>query len=285
MSSTAPRDGPAVGHASPGCPPARRKAAPALLLLLCACATPGGGATGPRSPASATARGATIVLVHGAWGGGWDWRGVERGLRARGHEVWRPTLTGLGERVHLSRPDLGLSVHVEDVVNTLVWEDLHDVILVGHSYGGFVISGAAERVPERIRRLVYLDAFLPEDGDSVASLLRAHGAGAWLDGLVRGDLLVPPWVVEGAPPPHDVPQPRRTFEEPLRLSSAAARGLAATYVLTVDPGAAPDQDPFFPYAERARARGLTVVHLAADHVPERSAPGPLVELLDAAAAP
>jgi pimeloyl-ACP methyl ester carboxylesterase len=117
----------------------------------------------------------TIVVVHGAWGGSWAWRQVEVLLREKGFNVYRPQLTGLGERVHLSKPDIGLSMHIDDVVNTILYEDLHDIVLVGHSYGGMVITGVADRVPDRIRRLVYVDAFVPSDGDSVMSLVGSRG--------------------------------------------------------------------------------------------------------------
>ena len=114
----------------------------------------------------------TIVIVPGAWGGSWAFRKVEALLRDKGFNVYRPQLTGLGERVHLSKPDVGLTTHIDDVVNTILYEDLHDIILMGHSYGGMVITGVADRVPARIKRLVYLDAFVPNDGESVMSLCR-----------------------------------------------------------------------------------------------------------------
>src|SRR5579862_6453256 len=100
---------------------------------------------------------ATFVLVHGAWHGGWCWRKLTPLLRAAGHEVFAPTLTGLGERAHLATPEVGLSFHVQDVVNVLVYEDLHEVVLVGHSYGGMVITGVTGQAPERLAQLVYLD--------------------------------------------------------------------------------------------------------------------------------
>src|SRR4051794_40381551 len=93
---------------------------------------------------------ATFVIVHGAWGGGWGWREVATALRAAGHEVFTPTLTGLGERAHLARPETDLTTHVRDVVGVLECEDLRDVLLVGHSYGGMVITGAADRAPDRL---------------------------------------------------------------------------------------------------------------------------------------
>jgi pimeloyl-ACP methyl ester carboxylesterase len=106
----------------------------------------------------------TFLLVHGAWHGGWCYRRVESLLRAKGHIVFAPTLTGLGERSHLFRGDLDLDDHVIDVLQVIHYEQLDDIVLVGHSYGGMVVSAVADRVPEKIRTLVYLDAFVPEDG-------------------------------------------------------------------------------------------------------------------------
>ena len=112
---------------------------------------------------------ATYVLVHGAWHGGWCWKRVAPLLRAAGHEVYTytPTLTGLGERAHLLSRDIDLDTHITDIVNVLAYEELTDVVLVGHSYGGMVIAGVADRVPERVAHLVYLDAFVPRDGQAV----------------------------------------------------------------------------------------------------------------------
>ncbi|CAN7475315.1 alpha/beta fold hydrolase [Phenylobacterium sp. LjRoot219] len=113
---------------------------------------------------------ATYVLVHGGHHGGWCYQKVARLLRAAGHEVYAPTLTGLGDRRHLLSPEVDLEMHVADVVNLLVYEDLHDVILAGHSYGGMVITGAADQARERIRELVYLDAAHPRNGESLADV-------------------------------------------------------------------------------------------------------------------
>src|SRR5678815_4962567 len=110
---------------------------------------------------------ATFVLVHGAWHGGWCWQRVCDRLTARGHRVFAPTLTGVGERSHLSSPTVDLSTHVFDVVNEIRWKDLENVVLVGHSYGGMVISGVAEQVASKIASIVYLDAFVPADGQSL----------------------------------------------------------------------------------------------------------------------
>ena len=113
----------------------------------------------------------TYVLVHGGWLGGWCWQKVVPLLRAAGHEAYTPTLTGLGERVHLRVPELTLDTHIEDIANVLVYEDLRAVILVGHSYAGAVITGVADRLAARLAHLVYLDALVPRDGESVAELL------------------------------------------------------------------------------------------------------------------
>jgi pimeloyl-ACP methyl ester carboxylesterase len=114
---------------------------------------------------------ATYVLVHGAWHGSWCWKRVRKALQTAGHDVFTPTLTGVGERSHLNSAGVSLSTHIADVANLIRWEELSDVILCGHSYGGCVISGAADRIPDRIRALVYLDAFVPEDGDALTAML------------------------------------------------------------------------------------------------------------------
>jgi pimeloyl-ACP methyl ester carboxylesterase len=110
---------------------------------------------------------ATFVLVHGAWCGGWCYGKVADILRAKGHRVFTPTLTGQGERSHLHTGAVNLSTHIDDVLGVLRWEGLNSVVLAGHSYGGMIVTGVADRAPERVASLVYLDAFIPEDGRSV----------------------------------------------------------------------------------------------------------------------
>ena len=112
----------------------------------------------------------TFVLVHGAWHGGWCWQRVADRLRRGGHVVFTPTLTGLGERSHLLRDGIDLKTHITDVVNVMKWEDLSDVVLCGHSYGGFVISGVAEQMAPAISSIVFLDAFVPRNGECVLDL-------------------------------------------------------------------------------------------------------------------
>lgn len=220
-----------------------------------------------------------VVFVHGAWAGGWHFTRVEPLLEEAGFEVYRPTMTGLGERVHLAREDVGLSTHIEDIVNVLEFEDLHGVVLVGHSYGGMVISGVADRVPERIRKLVYLDAIVPEDGESVMDLAGdavftmaeagAGGAPPWQ--------LVPLWVEPGTPPPVDVPQSLLTFTEPIVLANPDAESVPAAFLLTVEAGK--DSDAFDFFADRARDRGWEVVTMEGGHNPQWFQPEALVEIL------
>ncbi len=133
---------------------------------------------------------ATYVLIHGGGHGGWCWKPVARQLRAEGHEVFAPTLTGLGERSHLRVQGLGLDTHIEDVVQVLHYEDLSDAILVGHSYGGTVITGAADRAIERVGQLVYLDAAIPHHGEALVDvspgLLKLAGDTRVEDGIEWG---------------------------------------------------------------------------------------------------
>jgi pimeloyl-ACP methyl ester carboxylesterase len=112
----------------------------------------------------------SFVLVHGGWHGGWTFSNIAQNLRAFGHKVFAPSLTGNGERSHLQSSTVNLDTHIRDVENLIRWEDIDNVILCGHSYGGMVITGVADRIPERIASLVYIDAYVPNDGDSCWSL-------------------------------------------------------------------------------------------------------------------
>lgn len=163
----------------------------------------------------------TFVLVHGAWGGAHGFRHVRRLLRAGGHEVSTPGLTGVGERIHLSSPLVGLGTHIRDVVNHVLYEDLDRIVLVGFSYGGFVVTGALEHIAERVAHLVYLDAFVPGNGESVSSLL----------GRGRGRIeLGQDWATTGPVRDYDNPEegawmaarrtthPQGCFTEPVFLS-------------------------------------------------------------------
>jgi len=171
---------------------------------------------------------ATFVIVHGAWGGAWSWnKFVVPLLRQAGHTVHPVTLTGLGDRTHLSSPDVTLDTHIQDVVNVLFYEDLQDVILVGHSYGGNVITGVADRVPERLQQLVYLDAATPSDGDSAANRWPGRLEEIQEQARREGDgWKVPPGdappdqqaeIVEWARP-RRTPMPIKTMTTPVRLT-------------------------------------------------------------------
>ena len=143
---------------------------------------------------------ATFVLVHGAWFGGWCWQKVIPLLEAAGHEVYAPTLTGLAERASELSPEVGLDTHIQDIVGLLEEKNLHGVMLVGHSYGGMVITGVVDQVPERIAHVVYLDTFVPRDGEfngqyidhyQMATPQKSAGLWGWLEGRfsrhLRGD--------------------------------------------------------------------------------------------------
>jgi pimeloyl-ACP methyl ester carboxylesterase len=215
--------------------------------------------------------GSTFVIVHGAWGGAWDWRTVDRLLTDRGHEVYRVTLTGLGKRSHLASADIGLETHILDVVNEILWEELTDVVLVGHSYGGMVITGAADRVPGRIRELVYIDAFVPEPG---AQLVDPDGLEP-SEGIVDG-MVIPGWEPADKPIPKDMPHPLKSFTDILALENGIP-DVPGRYILTREPGA--ETDNFQSSADRAAARGWPVTVMEAGHVPNRTHPDELVELL------
>jgi len=173
---------------------------------------------------------ATFVLVHGAWFGGWCWQKIIPFLKAAGHEVYAPTLTGLAERASERSPDIGLETHIQDIVSLLEEKNLHGVILVGHSYGGIVITGVVDQVPERIAHLIYLDTFVPRDGESLADispmvirLLRqqaqVRGAGWKVDPHGTYGVTREPdrsWVLKSV-----TPQPLKTFEQPLHLKNPA----------------------------------------------------------------
>jgi pimeloyl-ACP methyl ester carboxylesterase len=181
----------------------------------------------------------TFVLVHGAWHGGWCWRRVADRLRASGHVVFTPTLTGLGERAHLLRAGIDLDIHITDVVNAMKWEELTDVVLCGHSYGGFIISGVADAMAPAIRSLVFLDAFVPNNGESVMQLTSAAVQEAIGAAVKRGDVGIAPRPAEafGVNPADRawvdrlcVPHPVGTFTGPIALSGGRERIARKTYI-------------------------------------------------------
>jgi len=239
---------------------------------------------------------ATFVLVHPAWFGGWCWKKVATILRARGNEVFAPTLTGLGERAHLANREVGLGTHIEDVANVLKFEDIRDAILVGNSSGGMVITGVADRMPERIAHVVYLDAFVPEDGQSLFDIVPSERSQPMHELVQKeGD----GWLVPRFAPPQwekFVPEawhitdqsdlrwvlPRLTatplghFTEPVRRINTAAERLPRTYIrCTVFP------NPIFDrYAEIAQSgAGWQHRELATSHLPFITNPLELANVL------
>jgi pimeloyl-ACP methyl ester carboxylesterase len=253
----------------------------------------GGSAIGALAADVQLMKTTTFVLVHPAWHGSWFWKKVTPLLRHGGHTVSTPTLTGLGERTHLARPEIGLDVHVSDVVNVLEHDDLRDVVLVGHSSSGAVVTGVADRAPERIGQVVYLDAFVPEDGQGVFDLIaperrrvleelvRTEGSG-WLlprfapppwETIVRDlwgvtDSTDAHWMIERL-----APTPVGHFRDAVRRRNPAAEKLPRTYVRCLQfPNPRFDQ-----HAEMARQtpgwryRELNASHHAALTIPDEVA--------------
>ncbi len=206
-------------------------------------------------------------------------------VRDLGHELVTPTYTGLGERVHLARPDVGLDTHIEDVVNALVFEDLAQVALIGHSYGGMVATGVADRARERIAEIVYLDAFVPRSGQSLFDLVGAEAAEATRQRARDFDgWRIPPNPLPPDTPadeaawagPRRVPQPLKAFETRLELSAEPSVPRSYIYCTRVPPG-----DPFGPFAARARTEpGWRCFELDASHNPHLTMPAALAGLLD-----
>jgi pimeloyl-ACP methyl ester carboxylesterase len=198
------------------------------------------------------------VLVHGAWGGAHTWRLVRPILWAAGHQVFTPGLTGIGERVHLVSPHVDLSVHVDDVVNQVMYEDLTDIVLVGYSYGGMVVTGALAHIGGRVRELVYLDAFVPVDGQALTDLT---GSGAAAEEPSIGS----PWLIAPISRDFDDPektewarmrrtaQPLRTFTEKVRLPQPLENyPFGRTYIKALGDPRNDGRDAFYEAADRIR---------------------------------
>jgi pimeloyl-ACP methyl ester carboxylesterase len=223
---------------------------------------------------------ANFVLVHGAWHGGWCWRDTAAALRVAGHAVFTPTHTGVGERSHQSGENITLETHIRDVCGCIEWEELKDVILVGHSYGGMVITGVADRMADRIKSLVYLDAFIPEHGDSLIGLIGKAlppEVAAQFIGAFRGTALdkhsglmqpIPaemfgiseanrPWVDRRC-----VPQALATFDMPILLGGEHAEVKQRLYILADSW----DPSPFRHFAKQVEGQsGWRVAKLPCGH--------------------
>jgi len=223
---------------------------------------------------------ANFVLVHGAWHGGWCWRDTAAALRAAGHSVFTPTHTGVGERSHQASEHITLETHIRDVCGCIEWEELNDVILVGHSYGGMVITGVADRLASRIKALVYLDAFVPQNGDSLIGLINQAlppEVAAQFIGGFRGAALeghsgqmqpIPAEVfnvVEGRREwvnRRCVPQALATFEMPALLGGEHTKVKQRLYILADGW----DPSPFRHFAKKAEGQsGWRVTKLPCGH--------------------
>ena len=213
----------------------------------------GCASTATHAAPKADLAGATFVLVHGAWHGGWCWRDVQALLTARGARVFCPTLTGLGERAHLREPVPSLDMHIQDIVGVIEAEELDNLVLVGHSYGGMVITGVADRLRNRMRHVVYLDAAVPRNGETFASQAPGSTPESVAAAVAQFKSLAPdgvwmgvfPPVVLGVPPENTkatawltrrmTPHPLRTWLDPIALANGGSDGLARTYILCTAP--------------------------------------------------
>ncbi len=225
----------------------------------------------------------TFLVAHGAWSAGFAWKKMRPLMAARGHLLFTPTYTGLGERAHLAHCDLNLESHIQDMLAVLEFEDLKGVILIGHSYGGMVATGVADRARDRIKHLVYLDAFAPEGGKSLHDYVSPERCENARKNAVDG------WKMLPSPIPSDtsaedvawlssrrVPQPLQCFEQKLVLKNRTLT-LPRTYVYAKrhNPG-----DPFRQFMERARKEGWPVYEMDASHSPHVTAPDALMKILD-----
>jgi pimeloyl-ACP methyl ester carboxylesterase len=236
----------------------------------------------------------TFVFVAGGWHGGWCWKRVADRLRKLGHEVHTPSLTGLAERAHLNGPNVTLNMHIEDVLAVLRWEDLKDVVLVGHSYGGMPISGVADRRPDLIKAVVYLDALWPEDGERTADVIGHQTASHVL--AMEVDPNNPPILAAGVPTaqmlgaraPEDIawlagkltPQPEGALMQPLKLQRPIGHRPTMYIVCTeFQPG----ETLKVSYRRSAKAAAVNpnvrVVELDAPHNAMVTHPEALVDLL------
>lgn len=228
----------------------------------------------------------TFVLVHGAWSGAHGFRHVRRLLQDAGTSVFTPSLTGIGERAHLSSPQVTLTTHVSDVVNQVLYEDLDGIVLLGFSYGGAVVTGALHHIAPRVRELVYLDAFVPDDGQSVSSLAGRPPAGP---ATVGAEWLAPPVPRRYDDPAEAAftearrtPHPLACFTEPVRLRQPLeAFPFGRTYIrATADEPDAPGAAAFDAAAARARrSPAWSYREIATNHMVASNRPAELAEIL------
>lgn len=229
----------------------------------------------------------TFVLVHGAWHGSWCWKRVRKILQDAGHEVFTPTLTGVSDRSHMSSPEINLDTHITDIVNLIRWEELSNIVLCGHSYGGAVVTGVADQVPDKIGSLVYLDAFVPEDGENLQQHIPPEQFAQLLEGMkaVGDGWAMPPIPAEV----FQVNQADRewvdsqvtlqsvaTFQQPIKLTGDIAKVNNVTYIRA---SGFKEGSPFPPFLEKAKAKGWATHEIACGHDVMVDKPEELSELL------
>jgi pimeloyl-ACP methyl ester carboxylesterase len=232
---------------------------------------------------------AIFVVAHGAWSAAWAWKKMRPLMCAAGHELWTPTYTGLGERAHLSHADVSLDTHIQDIVAVLETEDLHDVILIGHSYGGIVATGVADRARERIAELVYLDAFVPVDGQAVFDLVPPDIAAKMRAGAEASEN---GYGIPANPMPSDTspedqawatarrrPQPLQAFAMKLKLSAEPLAPRSYIYAKRAGIG-----DTFGRFYVRAKREGWRTYEIEASHNPHITNPQALLAILNEIAA-
>lgn len=225
---------------------------------------------------------AIYVLLHAAWAGGWQWRQVATRLQQAGHEVLRPTFTGLGERAHLATAETNLQLHIQDIMGLFAYEELSDVILVGHSYAGMVITAVAERVPERIAHLVYVDAFVPQHGQSLGDIIGPELRHYFTRIAERyGDGWRVPHDRPGSPPSSKrTDQPLKTMMDIVEVNNPATLRILRTYIACTQKSV---DWPFTPIlvqtATYVRAKGWRYRELPTNHYPMETMPQELTSLL------
>jgi pimeloyl-ACP methyl ester carboxylesterase len=230
-----------------------------------------------------TSTGKTFLVCHGAWGAGYGWRKMHPLMAAAGDRLVTPSYTGLGERAHLAHPGIDLEFHINDILNVIHYEDLRDFVLIGHSYGGMVATGVADRVRDRITQLIYLDAFVPEDGQALLDLNNSRSS--MVESAAQGD----GWRVPPIPTPPDtsaedaawgaerrVHHPLKCFIQPLRLQNGPLTlPRSYIYALRTNPN-----DTFGQFARHAKTGpGWRYFEMDASHSPQVTAPEALFVLL------